>query len=329
MTTKVICLCSLLCLFWNPDLRAGKLIVGNNFGNAPSGVLEIEPESMTVTGAFGDATDFRPAPGAMAQDSSGRIYILDTNRDRIQRFDTQGNFIDIFGSTNFGVNGLYWGIAIDRRDNVYVSSHGPLTFDTSDDEIHRFGANGEVLGTFGQADNQTSGFTAGGPLAFDRSGNLYTVFGNNVVRYAPDGSFLGTFGDARNIGATAMAFDAKGHLFLRSGANIVEFDRFGASLGNYASGLVSDGGLTIDSQGNLYTSERGIVFSNGFRRYDDTVKKFSSSGQLVATLTDARFDGISNLLFVLPEPSTAHLLPIVGVYAFVHRRRSSLTVNVG
>jgi DNA-binding beta-propeller fold protein YncE len=54
------------------------------------------------------------------------VYIVDSQNERIQKFDSDGNFITKWGSEGYG-DGQFWlphDIAIDSSDNVYVVDSG-------------------------------------------------------------------------------------------------------------------------------------------------------------------------------------------------------------
>jgi sugar lactone lactonase YvrE len=294
-----------------------QLLVGTKVGSDPGRVLSINPATPAVNGIFGDATGFDPTPGMMVKDSQQRIYILNTNPDRIQRYDAAGHFLDNFATSGFAVNGLCFGMAIDSLNNIYVGSHGPLTVDPSDDAIVRFNSSGTPLGTFGQASNAASGFMAGNPLVFDSQGNLYAAMGlgtdRSIVRYAPDGTFLGVFGQATTAASglsfvSAMAFNSQNHLLVHMESKIIEFDSAGNFLGTFAN-LSSDGGMAFDTAGHLFATER----------LNDRVREFNSSGGLIATLTDPGLIGPANLLLI-PEPGTVAMLTFGMTLLFARAR---------
>ena len=55
-------------------------------------------------------------------DSNGKLYVTD-NTDRIQIFDTEGNFLDQWSTTGDGnppLGGEISGLTIDGQDNIYV-----------------------------------------------------------------------------------------------------------------------------------------------------------------------------------------------------------------
>lgn len=311
---------AILCVVMVSISEAGTLLVGNGL-STPGNVLQVNSTAMSLSGIFGQANNFSPSPGAMARDSLNRVYVLDTNPDQIQRFSPTGTFIGIFASSGFGVNGSYYGMAIDASDNVYVASTGSMPFDQSDDAIVRYDKNGNFLGTFGQASFVSSGFVAGGPIAFDDQGNLFAATRNGseriITRYAPDGTLLGTFGQATTAASglsfiSAMVLDESGNLFVRDLRRIVMFDAAGNFVRNIGS-FSSDGGLTYDGSGHLYTTNRMAPSS---------LLEYDVSGTLLASLTDPTLENPSNLLFLAPAPEPGTLaLSVFGLPMLLRRRR--------
>jgi sugar lactone lactonase YvrE len=186
---------------------------------------------------------------------------------------------------------LITGIAIDASDTIYVSSGGANTFNVNDDAIVRFSSTGTPLGAFGQATNAASGFIAGGPLAFDSQGNLYTGYAGQIVRYSPAGTALGVFANTPSI--LGLVFNSQGDLFV-SGSDVMRFSPTGAPMGTFASNSGSVG-LDFDGAGNLFVANPS----------DDTLSKYSPAGALLATLS---VSGAGNVLMLVPEPSTLLLL---------------------
>jgi sugar lactone lactonase YvrE len=289
-----------------------QLLVGNGFPSATNNVLKVNTATPQVTGVFGSAINFSPAPGAMAQDSQGRVYILESNQSRVRRFDSSGNFLGYFANGGFGGGlGLTMGMAIDASDNVYIVSGGANTFSITDDSIVRFSGSGTPLGTFGQTSNAASGFIAGGPLAFDHQGNLYTAYAGQVVRYSPSGTSLGVF--ATNPSILGLAFNSQGDLFTSGAEGVFRFSSTGTPLGKFASNEGSSG-LAFDSAGNLFVAND----------VTDTLSKYNPSGVLLATIGSPAVDGPFNLLFLTPEPTSLGLIgAAASLIAVVRPRRRS------
>ena len=66
-------------------------------------------------------------------DSSGNVYVSDSENDRMQKFDSSGNFLLKWGSQGTG-DGQFQspkGVAVDSSGNVYVA-------DTNNSRIQKF-----------------------------------------------------------------------------------------------------------------------------------------------------------------------------------------------
>jgi DNA-binding beta-propeller fold protein YncE len=61
-------------------------------------------------------------PIGIAVDPSGNVYVADTGSDRIQKFDSNGNFLAKWGSFGTGDGQFHspYGVAVDSSGNVYV-----------------------------------------------------------------------------------------------------------------------------------------------------------------------------------------------------------------
>jgi len=103
------------------------------------------------------------SPRGIAVDSQDNIYVCDAFNNRIQKFDSSGNFILKFGSSGNG-NGefnLPWFIAIDDDDHIYVTdlhNHRVQIFTNSGVFIKSFGSEGNENGQF----NMTMGICFSG-----------------------------------------------------------------------------------------------------------------------------------------------------------------------
>ncbi|HXJ39746.1 MAG TPA: hypothetical protein VNH18_10740, partial [Bryobacteraceae bacterium] len=215
-----------------------------------------------ATAPFGDggpATAARlNAPGALATDSAGNLYIADTGNNRVRKVSPQGTITTFAGTGNSAVNctetGGYSGdggpatsaalkcprgISIDRAGNVYIadSENYVIRKVTPDGNISTFaGKNTQgYSGDGGQARNAE--FTPSS-LAIDAVGNLFvtdtfasvirkisadgaisTFAGNGLKGYAGDG---GPASKASITNPAGIALDSTGNVFIAdSGNNVV------------------------------------------------------------------------------------------------------------
>jgi len=143
-------------------------------------------------GAIEDGDGQFFSPKSLAIDSSGNIWVADTNNNRLQKFDSSGTFLMKFGSTGSG-NGQFDNansIAIDSSGNLYVSDHNNRRvqiFDSSGNFLSQFGSfgtgDGEFINTHYVAIDSFDRIYVGDrerPVVqiFDSSGNFITKFGS-------------------------------------------------------------------------------------------------------------------------------------------------------
>ncbi len=90
----------------------------------------------------------------MTVDSSGNVYVADYGNNRIQKFDSNGNFITKWGSQGSGDGQFIQlnDVAVDSSGNVYVADYG-------NNRIQKFDSNGNFItkwGSHGSGDGQFS-----------------------------------------------------------------------------------------------------------------------------------------------------------------------------
>ena len=108
-------------------------------------------------------------PSGIDVDSSGNVYVGDVGNGRIQKFDSDGNFITKWGSygTEDGQFDYPNGIAVDSSDNVYVSEVG-------NHRIQKFDSNGNFITKWGSFGMRAGTFDLPGDIAIDsKTGNVY------------------------------------------------------------------------------------------------------------------------------------------------------------
>ena len=74
-------------------------------------------------GSYGYVNGLFDLPFGIAVDGSGNIYVTELINNRIQKFDSSGNFITKWGSFGTGDGQLNQpsGVAVDNSGNVYVT----------------------------------------------------------------------------------------------------------------------------------------------------------------------------------------------------------------
>ncbi len=198
------------------------------------------------SGDGGRATAARlNAPGGIAVDAAGNLYVADTANHRIRRVSPAGVITTIAGTGAGGFSGdggpaaaaqLFspTGVAVDGSGNVYIG-------DTFNNRVRRIAPDGTISTIAGTG---TGGYTPDGvpatsvdlngptAVAVDAAGDLYVVEheGGRVRKILPSGTITTVAG--------------------------LEFDGFnGDGIPGVAAQLDSPSGVAVDAAGNVYIAD--------------------------------------------------------------------------
>jgi uncharacterized protein (TIGR03437 family) len=231
------------------------------------------------------------APGALAVDSAGNLFIADTMNFRIREVSggvittVAGNGTFAFGGDNGPATSaglIAAGVAVDSTGNLYIAD-GNRIRKVSNGVITTVVGNG--TGVFG-GDNgpATSAQLQATGVAVDSAGNLY-VIGGSRVRKVSNGVITTVAGGGFSLGGDngpatsaqlsafgALAVDSAGGLYIADGNRVRKISNgvIATVAGNGTNGSSGDngpatsaqlraGGLAVDSAGNLYITDRYSV----------------------------------------------------------------------
>ena len=160
------------------------------------------------------------SPIGVAADDRGGIYVADSFRRVIFRYDTDGEFVDTLGRESDLIRPT--GLAFDpRRKRLYV-------VDTGGHRVVGFDGDGTQVVSFGQHGAGEGQFNYPVAVAVDADGNLYVTDAMNfrVQVLDPDGRFVRAFGKPGNGGgdfdkAKGIALDSDGHVYVVEGLHDV------------------------------------------------------------------------------------------------------------
>ena len=148
-----------------------------------------------TTDGTGAAARFN-APTGIAVDSSGNIFVSDTNNDTIRKITSGGVVTTVAGLTSVGSTDAIgtaarfnspWDIDIDAAGNLYVADRGNNLIRklTNNSGTYTVSTIAGTAGTSGSANGTGSAaqFNAPTGIAVDSSGNIFvTDTGNNTIR---------------------------------------------------------------------------------------------------------------------------------------------------
>jgi sugar lactone lactonase YvrE len=210
-------------------------------------------------GSLGNYDGLLNVPASLAVDSSGNLYVTDTNNNRIEKFSSDGKFLSKWGTAGSGPGefDLPTGITLDTAGNIYVT-------DQSNNRIQEFNSAGSYIREF----NLLGLFPRG--IALDSAGNLYFTdpAKDLLVKFANDGHEIASWG---GYGTVTGKFDTPSSIALDRNANVYVVDtgnariqkftsdgQFLASWGSFGAGngqFLKPTGIAIDSAGNVYVSD--------------------------------------------------------------------------
>lgn len=227
-------------------------------------------------------------------DTSGNIYVVDSDNNRIQVFDADGNFTRQFGSYGTGDGEMAYptSAAISPLNgNMYVIDPGPTgtearieVFDTNGNYLSKFGSSGSGDGQFGYAED----------IAIDASGNVYVADSDNnrVVVFDASGNFLSTWGTSGtgngqfDYPVAIVVSPINNHVYVSdSGNNRIEvFDTNGTYLSQWGSSGAGNGqfnyaeGISVDSNGNVFVNDGGNYRIQVFDKDGNYIAQWGSRG---------------------------------------------------
>ena len=255
----------------------GSLLVADSRNNRIQH-LRADGSVIGMWGSFADSSKGEAAggtfnePWGVAVGPDGSVYVTDTWNHRVQKFDTNGNFITMWGFFGQAEEpDAFWGprgIYVDGNNHVFVA-------DTGNKRIVVFDANGAFITQFGTYGLESGQFDEPVGVWGDNSGNIYVAdtWNQRIQVFTPDET--GTnYGVSLSWDVNAwygqsldnkpfLTVDNTGHVFVvdPEGYRILEFGSDGTIIrtwGDYSldtDGFAMASGVAVDPQGNIWVSD--------------------------------------------------------------------------
>jgi sugar lactone lactonase YvrE len=222
---------------------------------------------------------------SMAVNSQGNVYIIDSDNNRIQKFDSNGKFITEWRPVGCGGKDFVFpsGITVDTKGNVYI--------DIQDNCIQKFDSNGKFI-TKLIIDNSRY-------IDVGSSGNMYVPFNDIIQKFDSNGKFITKWGSVGSdngqfVLMQDIAVDSSDNIYVADSGNdrIQKFDSNGNFITTWGSKGSGNGqfnymqGIAVDSSDNVYVADTS----------NNRIQKFDSDGNFItkwgsAGSADGQFEG--------------------------------------
>ena len=236
-------------------------------------------------------------PNGIAFDSSDNIYVADGGNNRIQKFDSNWNFIAKWGANGgdgtqgTGDGEFYspFGIITDSSDNIYVTDQA--------DRIQKFDSSGNYISSFGAHGSGPGEFDEPIDIAMDTSGNFYVLDSSlgTVQKFNSSGVYQSQFGsqgsgDGQFSSPKGIALDSLGNIYIADYINnrIQKFNSSGVYQSQFGSPGPEDGqfenpsSITFDSSDNIYITDTN----------NNRIQQFDSNGNFLSKIEASFEDAI-------------------------------------
>ncbi len=256
---------------------------------------------------------FKTPVGIAVNPSTGNVFVVEFDNERVQVFDSSGNFITKFGSHGGG-NGQFnlpAGIAVNpSTGNVFVverNNDRVQVFDSSGNFITKFGTGGTGDGQFLDPNSAAVNPSTGNVFVTDTGHNRVQVFdssGNFITKFGTGGTGDGQFNAPVGIAVNPST----GNVFVVDFNNnrVQVFDSSGNFITKFGTGGTGDGqfdgprGIAVNpSTGNVFVTDTGHNRVQVFDSSGNFITKFGTGGT-----GDGQFDGPRGIAV---NPSTGNV----------------------
>jgi peptidylamidoglycolate lyase len=164
----------------------GSVYVSDGYGNSRVAKFSAEGKFLLDWGQKGQGPGEFDLPHSVAVDAQGRVYVADRMNIRIQVFDANGKFLNMWKSDDLG---RPWGLAIGPDGLLYMVDGGDLKPGPPDrGRILKLDLNGKILAKWSRFGNYDGQIYWGHDIAVGKDGAVYVgdvYHGMRVQKFVP------------------------------------------------------------------------------------------------------------------------------------------------
>ena len=182
------------------------------------------PTLIGMWGGYGSKDGQFESISGVATDSTGNVYVADSEQQRVQKFDSSGIFITQWGELGTEDGEFYYpeGVATVSSNNVYV-------VDRYNDRVQKFDSDGTFIDKWGSLGVDNGEFYRPSDVATDSSDNVYVTDRSNqrIQKFGSDGTFVTKWEIRDSYGnldtPNDVAVDSSGNVYASTWDTIYKF----------------------------------------------------------------------------------------------------------
>ncbi len=287
------------------DPEGLKLTTTTEYDPTTAQITEVRGAGAEKT--FGYATKFGETgseagklknPWGVAVNSEGKLLVVDSANNRIEKFSAEGAYVSSFGELGSGNGQLKepQGIALDASGHIWVA-------DTGNNRIEEFSSAGAFMAVVGSLGTESGKFKAPSALSFDSKGNMWVADTGNsrVEKFDKEAKYVSEFGalgsePGKLKEPKGIAVDSGEHVWVADTGNnrIQELSTTGSLLKRFGTAGAGEGQLNtpidlkIDSAGNIWTVDSANNRAESFAPSGAYVTQSGWKGTEAGQLTEPR-----------------------------------------
>jgi sugar lactone lactonase YvrE len=257
-------------------------------------VYGVTPSLALTFGTVGSGNGQLLTPLGSAVDAEGNVWVADSGNNRVEKFNSKGEYLSQFGSTGTG-NGQF-----KKPIDIAITAGGDLLVtDGENNRVEKFNSKGEYLSQFGSGGTGNGQFTEPWGIDVAPDGNIWVADGRfyRVEEFSASGAFIRAVGSnsgsghGQFSGPRGLAVDSDGHVWVADSRNnrVQELSSTGEYLGQFGTEGTGNGqfndpfAIAIKPSGNLLVADRR----------NNRVEEFSPDGIYETQFATAESEGIA------------------------------------
>jgi sugar lactone lactonase YvrE len=262
----------------------------NSSALAESPTPAATPTYSASFGSSGTGNGQFSRPGSMAIDAQGSLWVVDSNGNRVEKFNEKGEYLSQFG-TKGSANGQ-----LSRPTAIAIAANGNLwVTDSGNRRVEEFTPAGAYVAKFGSAGTGQGQFAGSGPeaIAIDYHGNIWVTdtYGGRLEKFNENGAFVrsvatkgsgpGQLGQPDGIaigpGGNVFASDWEDDKVAEYGEGGAFIRQFG-SQGSEPGQLQDPTGIAIDGRGDIWVPDEKNGRVEEFNQGGEYLGRFGAKG---------------------------------------------------